>query len=153
MNYQEWQLSLPSEITEDPLWHMELYRQALFLSELTWKDAQKLEMAKIAASLSSQLLRAVGSIAANIAEGFSHASKKNQARFYEYALGSARESKVWYTQARHVLGEAVYMHRISLLTHITKQLLSLIPNQRGYKIKDANASYEADSLFSKVPVS
>ena len=110
-------------------------------------------MAKIAASLSSQLLRAVGSIAANIAEGFSHASKKNQARFYEYALGSARESKVWYIQARHVLGEAVYMHRISLLTHITKQLLSLIPNQRGYKIKDANASYEADSLFSKVPVS
>ena len=153
MNYKEWQLSLPSEITEDPLWHMELYRQALFLSELTWKDAQKLEMAKIAASLSSQLLRAVGSIAANIAEGFSHASKKNQARFYEYALGSARESKVWYIQARHVLGEAVYMHRISLLTHITKQLLSLIPNQRGYKIKDANASYEADSLFSKVPVS
>jgi four helix bundle protein len=153
MNYQEWQLSLPSEITEDPLWHMELYRQALFLSELTWKDAQKLEMAKIASSLSSQLLRAVGSIAANIAEGFSHASKKNQARFYEYALGSARESKVWYIQARHVLGEAVYMHRISLLTHITKQLLSLIPNRRGYKIKDANASYEADSLFSKVPVS
>jgi len=51
------------------------------------------------------LYRAVGSIKANIAEGYSHRSGKDQARFYEYSLGSARESRGWYYDARHILGE------------------------------------------------
>ncbi len=38
----------------------------------------------------------VGSIRANIAEGYSRGTGKDRARFYEYALGSARESRDWY---------------------------------------------------------
>ncbi|MCR4408035.1 MAG: four helix bundle protein [Anaerolineae bacterium] len=88
-------------------------------------------------SLSDQLYRAVGSVSANIAEGYSRRSGKDQARFYEYALGSAREARGWYHQGRHVLSEIVAMHRIKLLTRITRLPLTIIPAERGYKLKEA----------------
>ncbi|MFQ6040547.1 MAG: four helix bundle protein [Candidatus Poribacteria bacterium] len=53
--------------------------------------------------LSDQLYRALGAIGSDIAEGFSRKSGKDKARFYEYGLGSARESRDWYYKGRHVL--------------------------------------------------
>jgi four helix bundle protein len=50
--------------------------------------------------LSDQLYEAVGSVSANLAEGYSRGTGKDRARFYEYALGSARESRDWYFKAR-----------------------------------------------------
>ena len=41
MNDEEWVRSVPEEITNDTLWKMAVYRQALFLSELTWVDVTK----------------------------------------------------------------------------------------------------------------
>jgi len=32
--HQEWLLTVPSEITADPLWHMEVYRIALFIGDI-----------------------------------------------------------------------------------------------------------------------
>ncbi|MFQ5594528.1 MAG: four helix bundle protein, partial [Anaerolineae bacterium] len=46
--------------------------------------------------LSDQLYRALVSISSNIAEGYSRGTGKGRAQFYEYALGSARESRDWY---------------------------------------------------------
>ena len=34
-------------------------------------------------------------------------SGKDRARFYEYALGSAREARTWYYAARHILDDSV----------------------------------------------
>jgi four helix bundle protein len=95
--------------------------------------------------VADQLYRAIGSVAANIAEGYSHRSGRNQARFYEYALGSAREARGWYYQGRHLLGETVTAHRLQLLTEIIRQLLAIIPAQRGSRIKEGSVSYEAVS--------
>jgi len=84
---------------------MEVYRLAFLASDLAWFDVTKLMHDRRTVSLLDQLYRAVGSIKANIAEGYSHRSGKDQARFYEYSLGSARESRGWYYDARHILGE------------------------------------------------
>ena len=46
--------------------------------------------------LADQLYRSLGSIGANLAEGYSRGTGKDRAHFYEYALGSARESRDWY---------------------------------------------------------
>ena len=81
---------------------------------------------------SGQLYRALGSIEANISEGYSRGSGKDRARFYEYALGSAQESRGWYYKGRYVLGEAVAEHRIRLTTHIARLLLRMIPDQRRF---------------------
>jgi len=142
MTYNEWLASIPPELTDDPLWRMEVYRLAVFAGDLTWHDVSKLAKDKRTVGLSDQLYRAVGSISANIAEGYSRRSGKDQARFYEYALGSAREARGWYYQGRHVLSETIAAHRIELLTRIIRLLLTIIPAERGYKLREEQASYD-----------
>ena len=136
MNYDDWVKSVPPEITGDSLWKMEAYRLALFLADLGWHDVTKLMKDKRTLGLSDQLYRAVGSIGANVAEGYSRGTGKDRARFYEYGLGSARESRGWYYDGRHVLGEKVAEHRIQLSTQIIRLLLTMVPDQRGSLLRE-----------------
>ena len=145
MTYDEWLASVPPEFTQDPLWRMKVYRLAVFVGDLAWCDVSKLAQDKCTIGLSDQLYRAIGSVSANIAEGYSHRSGKDQARFYEYALGSVREARGWYYQGRHVLSEATATHRIELLTEITRLLLTIIPAERGWKMKEARTFYDMDT--------
>ena len=93
MNFTEREMGVPETIREDTLWKMKVYRPSLFLSDICWEDATKPAKNSRTKSLSNQLYRAVGSVAANLEEGYSKQSAKNRARFYGYALGSARESR------------------------------------------------------------
>jgi four helix bundle protein len=133
VRYEEWLTSVQSELTDDALWRMEVYRLALFAGDVAWLDVSKLVQNKSTLSLSDQLYQAVCSVSANIAEGYSRHSGRDQARFYEYALGSAREARNWYYCGRHVLSEVVANHRIEILTRIIRLLLTIIPAERGYQ--------------------
>ena len=97
-------------------------------------------------SVADQLNRAAGAISGDIAEGYSRRSGKDQARFYEYGLGSARESRDWYYKGRHVLGGKVAENRMELLTHIIKSLLTIIPNERGFRMQEEPVEYVAEPL-------
>ena len=146
MNYQDWLKEVPATITDDPLWRTEIYRQALFLGDIAWHDACALVKNRITVALADQLYRAASSIGANIAEGYSRASGRDQARFYEYALGSSRETRDWYFKARHVLGSTVVQHRLQYLTHVIRQLMKMVPKYRdqklsGKQIKEDHARY------------
>ena len=143
MNYEMWMKTVPAEITEDSLWKMEAYRLALFAADLGWRDVTKLTGNRRTLDLAGQLYRAVGSVEANISEGYSRGSGRDRARFYEYALGSARESRGWYYKGRHVLGDAVTEHRLRLLKQILCLLLTMVPNQRTYGsfLKEDSPSY------------
>jgi four helix bundle protein len=132
MNYEMWAKSVPVEITGDSLWKMEAYRLALFASDLGWHDVTRLTGDRRTLDLAGQLCRALGSIEANISEGYSRGSGRDRARFYEYALGSARETRGWYYKGRFVLGERVAAHRLQLLTQIVCLLLAMVPDQRAY---------------------
>jgi len=142
MTYEDWLETVPTEFTDDPLWKMEVYRLALFLADLAWHDVTKLYQDKRTIDVAGQLFRAVGSVGANISEGYSRRSGKDQARFYEYSLGSAREARGWYYQGRHVLTERVALHRISLATHIIRLLLKMIPPTRAQKFAESEPIYE-----------
>ena len=120
-----------------------VYRFAVFASDLAWQDMSRLIKDRRMVSVADQLYRAIGSIGANIAEGYSRRSGKDQARFYEYALGSAREARGWYRQGQHVLTETVVIHRVRLLTQIIRLLLTVIPAERGYGLREEQASYDA----------
>jgi four helix bundle protein len=141
MTYEEWLKTVPTDFVDDPLWRVEVYRLAVFAGELAWSDASKLAANRHTLSLSDQLLRAVGSVSANIAEGYSRSSGKDQARMYEYALGSAREARGWYYQGRPVLTEVVAQHRIQLHTRLIRQLLTIIPDKRGRRIGEPEGTY------------
>jgi len=138
MTYADWVKTVPREIQEDALWKQEVYRLALFAAELAWHDVTKLFRDGRTIKLAGQLFDAVGSIGANVSEGYSRGHPKDRARFYEYALGSGRESRTWYFDGRHLLGEAVTSHRIRLQTQIIRLLLSMLPSTRGYALHEGD---------------
>jgi four helix bundle protein len=130
VTYKQWEAKVPEDFKGDTLWKVEGYRLARFASELSWFDAEKLEKNQRSRGMVDQFFRAVGSIGANISEGYSRNTGRERARFYEFALGSARESRDWYYHGRPVFAERVWRHRISLHTQIIKLLLKMIPDQR-----------------------
>ncbi len=127
-NYEEWVATVPEEIKADSLWTVAAYRLALFLSDLGWHDTARLVQNRQLIGLPDQFYRALGSVSANIAEGYSRGTGQDRARFYEYALGFALESWDWYYKARHALGEDVFQHCLQLLTRAIQLLLTMIPN-------------------------
>jgi len=141
MNYDQWLKTVPAEITGDPLWKLEVYRLAVFAADIGWRDVCRLMRDKRTLDISDQLYRAVGSIGANVSEGFSRGTGKDRARFYEYALGSAREARGWYWQSRHILAEPVTDHRPRLLTQIIRLLLTMVPDQRGFALREEPSAY------------
>ena len=141
MRYVEWQAGVPDEIKGDSLWKLEVYRLGLFAADIAWQDALVLNKNPLTRGLADQLYRAVCSISANIAEGYSRSTGNDRARFLEYSLGSARESRDWYFKSRHTLKEEVVKHRIDLLTQIIKMLSILTPNQRQKGIREEQAEY------------
>lgn len=141
MNFADWEKNVPNVLRDDVLWTVTAYRRSLFLSDIAWYDVVKLSKAAGMKSLSGQLYRSVGSICANLEEGYSKASSKDRARFYEYSLGSAREARGWFYRARHVLGEDVAAHRMDLLTEIIKLLLTMVPDQRNLKVCEQSPDY------------
>ena len=148
MNYQEWEFTVPETITADSLWKMQAYRFALFLADIGWHDVTKLMQDRRTVGLADQLYRSLGSIGANLAEGYSRGTGKDRARFYEYALGSARESRDWYYKGRHVLGETAVQHRMDLLAQVIRLLLTMVPQQRQRILHEESATYYVESNAS-----
>jgi four helix bundle protein len=154
MTFDEWQQTVPDTLKADPLWRMEAYRLALFIFEIGWIDVTRLMKDERTLGLSNQLYRATGSIGANIAEGYSRSTGKDRARLYEYALGSAREIRVWYYGARHILGEEVVQHRLSIVTQIIRLLIVAIPHQReAGTIREDNPTYDVSptQILGEIP--
>ena len=141
MTYDDWERSVPQVLRGDTLWHMKVYRLALFLGDIGWADVSKLANDRRTRALSDQLYRAMGSISANLAEGYSRGSGKDRARFLEYALGSAREVREWYYKARHVLDESVITHRLDIATQIIRLLLTMLPDQRQTNLREESPDY------------
>ena len=77
-----------------------------------------------------QFLRAVGSISANLAEGYSRRTGAERARYYDYARATAREAKDWYFKGRTALGEAIVEQRHAVLERIIRILCAIIPRER-----------------------
>jgi len=142
LSYEEWQASVPREIRSDSLWRVTAYRLALYLADLAWDDATLLMKDHRTFGLADQLFRSISSISANTSEGFSRSALRDRARFYEYALGSAREGRGWYFKGRRVLGQDVVQHRIALLTEIIRLLLTMIPEQRSHAVRE-EATYDS----------
>ena len=147
MNFAEWEKSVPETFTADTLWKMKAYQYALYLSDLSWQDVTELMKDKRTIALADQLYRSVGSVGANLAEGYSRSTGKDRALFYQYALGSARESRDWYYKARFVLGNTIFEHRTRILTEIIRLLLTMIPQQRGRVLREDQVRYEITPDF------
>jgi len=104
---------------------------------VAWDDAERLRHHAVTEKVSGQLYAAVGSIAANLGEGYSRSSGRDRARIFEYALGSVRESMTWYQSGERVLGADLVSARLDKLEEIRRLLLAIIPRERDRLIRPA----------------
>jgi four helix bundle protein len=116
---------------------MRAYQLAREVMSDVWGDAEKLSHHAVTRKMSGQLYAAVGSILANLGEGYSRSSGRDRSRIFEYALGSVRESMMWYHGARPLLGPETVQKRLDKLEEIRRLLLAIIPRERGKLIRPA----------------
>ena len=103
------------------------HRVAFDLSNYVWDIAIKWNYFT-KDTIGKQLVRAVDSVSANIAEGFGRYSKKDKVKFYRYSYGSIKESFDWVEKAnKRKLWEAKeYQHISEELKKLPKEINSLI---------------------------
>lgn len=131
MDFETWQRNAPDYLRADPLWHRQDYRLASYVADSAWPDAELLASHPATRGISGQLFEAAGSIASHIAEGYSRGSPADRVRFYEYALGSARETREWYVRGRGLLGDERVRVQATHLSSIVRLLLTVIPSERA----------------------
>ena len=156
MNYAKWLVNVLSEIINDPIWKLEVYRLGLFAGDIGWQDVQFLAKKPLMLSVADQLHRSINSVSVNLTEGYSRSKGPDRARFIEASLGSARESRDWYYKSRHVLPAEVLKHHMGLTTRIISMLAPMISHQRKHAIREEKAEYniqQSDFLLdSDVPI-
>ncbi len=126
--FAEWVAGASGVRRGDPIWSVRAYRLALYAIECHGCDRQTNTDLRNAPEF-DQLTRAIGSTAANIAEGYSKSSIADRNRFYEYALGSAREAITWYDALRFQLG-ALTDDRQATLIQVRRLLLTMLKTSR-----------------------
>ena len=128
-------LPVSVDTSHDPLNRMRVFELVSELIPDCFGDATVLVGDPVTTEIAGQLYAGVGSIATNIAEGYSRSSGKERAHIFEYALGSVRECMVWYKSSLPILGESVVTDRRNRLEEMRRLLLAIIPRERGRKKK------------------
>lgn len=111
---------------KDPLDDVIFYRKALELYDLCWHDTEFMMKDIRGREITKQLINSVGSISANIEEGYGRGFGKEYPQFLRIARGSARESKGWYKKSKFLLEGKVIEERTSLLDEIIAMLVKTI---------------------------
>jgi len=127
-------------LSGDALSTVTAYRLAVELATATWPDAKALARDEFTQAVAPQLLRAAGSIGANVAEGYGRASSRDRARYYEYALGSARETAHWYRVVRPQFKGNDLTARLRLLRRIKQLLVAMISDERRACVADSQSA-------------
>jgi four helix bundle protein len=128
--FADWEATLPPTFIRDPIWRTLAYRFGVWLGHLARQDYDLLFADRRSRNVADQLLRAVDGISANLSEGYARTTGKERARYYEYALATAREARDWYFKARDVLGDNLVDQRLQILDRIIRILTAVAPRER-----------------------
>lgn len=132
-SFDEWKNNVHPGIVNDPLWKFQVYPKSLFAYDLAWEDCDKLLGDERGKTVARQLIRSVGSISANIEEGYGRGYGKDYAYHLRVAVGEARESRGWYWRGRRLLTPEVLTHRLNLLDEIISMLTPNVSRQQKFK--------------------
>ncbi len=103
---------------EDRLDEIGFYKLSMDLWNEMWSDTEILMLDFRGKEIARQLVRSVGSISANIEEGYGRGFGKEYPQFLRISRGSARESKGWYKRSSHLLNGEIISSRIIRLDNI-----------------------------------
>lgn len=107
---------------KDRLDEIIFYQLSLELWDECWTDTEILLNDFRGKEISKQLIRCVGSVSANIEEGYGRGFGKEYPQFLRISRGSARESKGWYRKSKFLLNEFIIIERIKKLDSIIAML-------------------------------
>lgn len=99
---------------------------ALQLWDECWKDTDSMKNDLKGREIVKQLIRSVGSVSANIEEGYGRGNQKEYPHFLKIARGSAREAKGWYTKSKFLLDNKLIENRCQILNEIGAMLTKSI---------------------------
>ncbi len=121
-----WESHVAADEKADPVWQLHAYRVARCLVDLVQEDTTTTLNARVDPTLIAQLSRAIASIGANVAEGYSRRSAADRSRFYGHALGSAREAALWYRSMAWCLDGTVLDLRMAFLAQERRLLVGML---------------------------
>jgi len=118
--------------TDLKVWRM---AHQLFLDAL--KDAEKFPKSAAGKIVTNQLIRALGSVGANIAEGFNSRTTRQYVSYLDIARNSSSEAENWYYKIRDAkwLSEDMANQKIKICIEIHKMLQRMITNLEKRKHK------------------
>jgi len=102
------------------------YSESMKLWDLTWSDSEILMKDIRGKEIARQLIRSVGSISANIEEGYGRGFGKEYPRFLKISRGSAQESRGWYLRSKGLIDEEFIQQRLMILDKIIAMLTATI---------------------------
>ena len=94
------------------------YQLALELWDECWGDTNAMLRDVRGKEVARQLVRAIGSISANIEEGYGRGLGKQYPHFLKISRGSSQESKGWYKKSKFLLSDEIIQDRIKKLDAI-----------------------------------
>jgi len=106
---------------------LDVWQKAHHLFLDTSGDITKFPQTRAAKVITDQVLRSIGSISANISEGFNAASTKEYIHYLDIARRSTAESENWFYKIRDLryLDSAISEIRIGTCIDINKMLCGL----------------------------
>jgi len=106
---------------------LDIYKLSVELSDMAWEIFNLLPK-PLQFSIGDQMIRAIDSIGANIAEGYGRFHYKDSIKFYYNARGSLWESKHWLylLHKRKLITRETFEKGIHLLNMLGKKLNNFI---------------------------
>jgi four helix bundle protein len=130
MTYDEWEATVPGTLKADAIWRVQAYRLASYAGSVAGFDADTVAERPWLVKSAGQLASAAESVPANIAEGYARLSPKDRIRYYEYALGSAAETKSRYVTLSRRFDPSLVDARLAVLASISRLVLKMISSGR-----------------------
>ncbi|NWG34409.1 MAG: four helix bundle protein [Chloroflexi bacterium] len=130
----DWVKTLPVSLRNDPLWKSAYYRLAMYLYDLMWLDAEKINKDFRGREIVHQLVRSSGSVCANMEEAFRRGiGTPDFVRIMRISLGELGETQGWYFRARHILGSELLDKRIAVIQQAIALTVKVIDQNRRKK--------------------
>jgi len=110
----------------DNLDGLRYYQMSLKLWDLCWSDVETMMKDIRGREITKQMIRAVGSISANIEEGYGKGTTKEYSRSLKIARGSSREARGWYIKSKYLMDKNLIDDRCQALDKISAMLTKAI---------------------------
>ena len=127
----EWVKTLPVSLRNDPLWKSAYYRLSMYIYDLMWLDAEKINKDFRGREIVHQLVRSSGSVCANMEEAYRRGiGTPDFVRVMRISLGELGETQGWYFRTRHILGAEILDKRIAVIQQAIALTVTVIDQNR-----------------------